>query len=136
MPQIKTQSLLAVVEGNKGNNKVFCKRFVNTTRNDSKDTIIDNFLSSGIEVARDTLTGISRKNGNFNPSFLGFRKIISSGEEGGEICYSSVNVIQMKRGASDLRSRELTYVFIEWGQSGGWKFYGSRNSGSRVVRSW
>ena len=59
MSQIQTQSLLAVVKGNESNDKVFCKRFVNTMRSDSEDTIIDNFLSSGIEIVRDTLTGIA-----------------------------------------------------------------------------
>ena len=131
------QSLLTVVKGNESNNKVFCKRFVivNTMRSDSEDAIINNFLSSGIEIARDTFTGISRENGNFDPFFRGFRKIVSSGEEGGEICDSSMNVIQMKRGASDLRGRELTYchrVGAEWRREVSWPW----NSGSKVVRSW
>lgn len=55
MPQIKTQALLTVVKGNESNNKVVCKRFVNTMRSDSENTIIDNFLRSGIEIARDPL---------------------------------------------------------------------------------
>ena len=50
MSKIETKPSFAVVEGNKGNDKVFGKRFVNTTRNDSEDAIIYNFLSGAIEV--------------------------------------------------------------------------------------
>jgi len=97
---------------------------VDTARSDREDTIIDNFLGSGVKVARDTLTGVGRENGDFNPSFRGFRKVIGGREEGGQICHGSMNVIQMKRGFSNLRRRILTYVFIDWGQSGGRRFTG------------
>ena len=97
---------------------------MDTPRNDREDTTIYNFLSSGVKVARYTLTGVSRKNGDFNPSFLGCRNVIGRSEEGGEVCHGSMNVIQMKRRASNLRRRELTYVIIEWRQSGGRRFTG------------
>ena len=97
---------------------------MDTPRSDREDTIIDDFLGSGVKVARYTLTGISRENGDFNPSFRGFREVVGSREEGGQICHGSINVIQMKRGFSNLRRRKLTYVFIDWGQSGCRRFTG------------
>ena len=53
-------------------------RFVDTSRSDREDTIIDNFLGSGVKVAKDTLTGVGGENGDFNPSFREFRKVIGS----------------------------------------------------------
>ena len=98
---------------------------MDTSRSDREDTIIDNFLGSGVKVASDTLTSVGLENGDGNPSFRGYRKVIGSREEGGQICHGSMNVIQMKRGFSNLRRRILTYVFIDWGhQSGGMRFTG------------
>ena len=102
MPQIKTQALFTIVKGNESNNKVVVKRFMDTMRSDRENTIIDNFLRSGIEIARDKFTGIGRENGNFNPSLRGFRKIISSREEGSKIRNGGMNIIQMKWGFSNL----------------------------------
>ena len=102
------------------------KRFVDAPRRDREDTIIDNFLGSGVKITRDTLTCVGRENGDFDPAFRGFRKVIRSREEGGQICHCGMNIIQMKRGFSNLRRRILTNVFIDWGQSGGGRFTGLR----------
>jgi len=81
---------------------------------------------SGDKVARDTLTCVGRENGGFDPAFRGFRKVIGSREEGGQICHRSMNIVQMKRGFSNLRRRSLGNVLIGWGQSGGRRFTGLR----------
>ena len=54
---------------------------MNYIRSDCEDAIANNFLGVCVEVAGYTLTCISRKNSDLNPSFWGFRKIISCGEE-------------------------------------------------------
>ena len=88
---------------------------MNARRRDGEDAIADYFLGSGVKVARYTLTCVGRENRDFNPSFWGFRKVIGSREEGGQIRNSSMNIIQMKRGFSYLRRRSLGNVFIDWG---------------------
>jgi len=74
MPEVETHSLFAFFESNDRNDKVFRKRFVDAPRRDREDTIIDNFLGSGVKVARDTLTCVGRENGDFDPAFRGFRR--------------------------------------------------------------
>ena len=81
MPKVETHSLFAVVKSNERSNKVFGKRFVNSIRSDSEDAIANNLLGIGIEVARYTLTGVGGEKSDFNPSFWGFRKVISCREE-------------------------------------------------------
>ena len=81
MPKVKTHSVLAVVKGYERGNKVFGERFMNSIRSDCQDAIANNFLGVGVEVAGYTLTCISGKNSDLNPSFGGFRKVISCSEE-------------------------------------------------------
>ena len=77
MPKVKTHSALAVIKGHERGNKVFVKRFMNSIRGDCEDAIANNFLGVGVEVGGYTLTCISGKNSNLNPSFRGFREVIS-----------------------------------------------------------
>ena len=124
MPKVKTHSLFAVVKSNERSNKVFGKRFVNSIRSDSEDAIANNLSGIGIEVARYTLTGVGGENSDFNPSFWGFRKVISCREEGGQVGNSSMNVIQVERRFSHLGGRSLDNVVIGWRQSGSRRFAG------------
>ena len=78
MSKIETMSPFAVVKGYESNYEVVSKRFVNTSRDNSENTIGYNFLSVAIDVAWDAFTALSRENGNLNPAFLRFRKVISS----------------------------------------------------------
>ena len=135
MPKVKTHPLLAVVESNERSDQVFGKRFVNTIRSDSEDPTTDYLLSIGVEVAGYTLTCIGRENRDFNPSFWGFRKVISSRKEGGQVRNSGVNIIQVERGFSYLRWGSLGNVVIDWRQSGGRRFAGFRVQDPRLLRS-
>ena len=68
MTDIKTHPTLTVIKGNQRGNKVLRERFVNSVGY-GENTIANNFLGVGVEVAWDTLTGISGENSNLNPSF-------------------------------------------------------------------
>ena len=135
MPKVKTHSVLAVVKGHERGNKVFGERFMNSIRSDSEDAIANNLLGIGIEVARYTLTGVGGENSDFNPSFWGFRKVISCREEGGQVGNSSMNIIQVERRFSHLRGRSLDNVVIVWWQSGSGRFAGFRVQNPRLLRS-
>ena len=54
---------------------------MNSIRSDCEDAIANTFLGVGVEVAGYTLTCVSGKNSDLNPSFSGFRKVISCIEE-------------------------------------------------------
>ena len=54
---------------------------MNSIRGDCEDAIANDFLGVGVEIAGYTLTCISGKNSNLNPSFRGFREVISCRKE-------------------------------------------------------
>ena len=114
MPKVKTHSALAVVKGHERGNKVFVERFMNSIRGDCEDAIANNFLGVGVEVAGYTLTCISGKNSNLNPSFRGFRKVISCSKERGQIGNGCMYIIQVERRFSNLRGSNLDNVVIVW----------------------
>ena len=97
MTDIKTHPTLTVIKGHKRGNKVFRERFVNSVGDYGENTIANNFLGVGVEVAWDTLTGISGENSNLNPSFGGFGEIISISKERGQIGDSCMNIVKMER---------------------------------------
>ena len=135
MPKVKTQSALAVVKGHERGNQVFVERFMNSIRGDREDAIANNFLGVGVEVAGYTLPCISGKNSNLNPSFRGFRKVISCSKERGQIGNGCMYVIQVKGRFSKLRGSNLDNVVIVWWQSGGGRFAGFRVQNPRLLRS-
>ena len=96
MPKVKTHSLLAVVKSHERSNKVFGERFMNSIRSDCEDAIANNFLGVGVEVARYTLTCTSGENSDLNPSFWGFRKVISCSEERGQVGHGCMYIIQVE----------------------------------------
>ena len=122
MPKVKTHSVLAVVKGHERGNKVFGERFMDSIRSDCKDAITNNFLGVGVEIAGYTLTCISGKNSGLNPSFWGFRKVISCSEERGQIGYGCMYIIQVEGRFSNLGGRSLDNVVIVWWQSGSGRF--------------
>ena len=135
MPKVKTHSLLAVVKSHERSNKVFGERFMNSIRSYCEDAIANNFLGIGVEVARYTLTCIGGENSDLNPSFWGFRKVISCSEERGQVGHGSMNIIQVERSFSYLGGRSLDNVVIGWRQSGSRRFAGFRVQNPRLLRS-
>ena len=134
MPKVKTHSVLAVVKGHERGNKVFGERFMNSIRSDCKDAIANNFLGVGVEIAGYTLTCISGKNSGLNPSFWGFRKVISCSEERGQIGHGCMYIIQVEGRFSNLGGRSLDNVVIVWWQSGSGRFAGFRVQNPRLFR--
>ena len=117
MPKVKTHSVLAVVKGHERGNKVFGERFMDSIRRDCKDAITNNFLGVGVEIAGYTLTCISGKNSGLNPSFWGFRKVVSCSEERGQIGYGCMYIILSRR-KGDLATWEGE-AWIMWSSFGG-----------------
>ena len=97
MTDVKTHPTLTVIKGHKRGNKVFRERFVNSVGDHGENTIANNFLGVGVEVARDTLAGIRGKNSNLNPSFGGFGDIVGIGKERGQIGDSCMDIVKMER---------------------------------------
>ena len=97
MPNVKTHSALTVIKGHKRGNKIFRERFVNSVRNYGEDTIANNFLGVGVEIAWDTFTCISRENSNLNPSFGGFGEVISSSKERGQVGNGCMYIVKVER---------------------------------------
>ena len=132
MPKVKTHSLLAVVKSHERSNKVFGERFMNSIRSYCEDAIANNFLGIGVEVARYTLTCIGGENSDLNPSFWGFRKVMSCSEEKGQVGHGSMNIIQVQGRFSYLGGRSLDNVVIGW-RSGSRRFAGFKSSKSKVA---
>ena len=135
MPKVKTHSLLAVVKGHERRDKVFGERFMNSIRSDCEDAIANNFLGVGVEIAGYTLTCISGKNSGLNPSFGGFGKVISCGEERGQVGHGCVDIIQVEGRFSNLGKRSLDNVVVVWWHSGSRRFAGFRVQNPRLLRS-
>ena len=127
MPKVKTHSALAIVEGHKCGNKVFVEWFMNSIRGDCEDAIANDFLGVGVKVAGYTLTCIGGKNSNLNPSFRGFREVISCRKERGQIGNGCMYIVQVKRRFSKLRGRNLEDLVIVWRQSGSGMFAGAKS---------
>ena len=95
--EIKTHPALTVIKGHKRGNEIFRERFMHSVGNYGENTVADNFLGVRVEIARNTLTGISGENSNFDPSFGRFGKIISVSKERGKICDSCMDIVKMER---------------------------------------
>ena len=108
---------------------------MNSIRSDCEDAVANNFLGVGVEVAGYTLTCISGKNSGLNPSFWGFRKVISCSEERGQVGHSCMYIIQVEGRFSNLGGRSLDNVVVVWWQSGSGRFAGFRVQNPRLLRN-
>ena len=136
MSQVKTHSAPAVVEGHERGNEIFVKRFMDSIRSDCEDAVADDFLGVGVKVARYTLACVSRKNSNFNPSFRGFREVVSCSKERGQVGHSCVYIVQVERRFSKLRGGNLDDMVVFWRQSRSGRFAGFRILKSKVAPKW
>ena len=127
MPQVKTHPAPAVVEGHERGNEIFVERFMNTIRSDCEDAIANDFLGVGVKVARYTLACVSGKNSNLDPSFGGFREVVSCSKERGQVGHGCVYIIQVERRFSKLRGGKKDMVIL-WRQ-------GRSGQNPRLLRS-
>ena len=78
---------------------------------------------------------ISGKNSNLDPSFGGFREVVSGSQERGQVGHGCVYIIQVERRFSKLRGGNLKYMVILWRQGRSGRFAGFRIQNPRLLRS-